>query len=156
MVELAKTTLEDLETLFVFQTDKDGIQMAAFTAKDPNDKEFYMEKWTKIVENPDIKMLTLRFKNEIVGSVIHFDVMDETHISYWIDKQHWGKGFATEGLKAFIKDSVKRPLFARVAYDNFGSQKVLENCGFQSIGKGKGFANARNMEIEEFIYKFDS
>lgn len=155
MIELTKTTREDLETLFVFQANTDGIQMAAFTAKDPADKEFYMEKWSKIVENPDMRMQTMRFKNEIVGSFIHFDVMEETNISYWIDQQHWGKGFATAGLKKFIEGSVKRPLFARIACDNYGSQKVVEKCGFKSIGKDKGFANARNMEIEEFVYKFE-
>lgn len=155
MIELTKTTQEDLETLFVFQTNKDGIWMAAFTAEDPSDKEFYMKKWTKIVENPTMRMQTIRFNNKIVGSVIHFDVMEETNISYWIDQPYWGKGLATEGLKAFIKDSIKRPLFARVAYDNYGSQKVLEKCGFKSIGQEKGFANARKMEIKEFVYKFE-
>ena len=155
MMELTKTTKEDLETLFVFQTNKDGIRMAAFTAEDPSDKEFYMKKWVKIIENPDIRMQTIRFKKEIIGSVIHFDIMGETNVSYWIDQQYWGKGFATEGLKTFIMGSVKRPLFARVAYDNYASQKVLEKCGFKSIGQEKGFANARNMEIEEFVYKFE-
>ena len=46
-----------------------------------------------------------------------------------------------------------RPIFGRVAFDNFGSQKVLEKCGFVKIGLDKGFANARQTEIEEFIYK---
>ena len=156
MIELAKTTLDDLETLFVFQSNKTGIWMAAFTAEDPSDKDFYMKKWTKIVEDPAIRMQTIRFENKIIGSVSHFDIMEETNVSYWIDQQYWGRGFATEGLKKFIEDTVKRPLFARVAYDNFASQKVLEKCGFKFIGKDKGFANARKMEIEEFIYKFDS
>lgn len=155
MIELTKTTLNDLETLFVFQTNKEGIRMAAFTAEDPDDKEFYMNKWTKIVENPNIRMQTIRFKNKIIGSIIHFDVMEETNVSYWIDQQYWGQGFATEGLKTFIKDTVKRPLFARVAYDNYGSQKVLEKCGFIKIGTDSGFANARQVEIEEFIYRFE-
>ena len=44
MIKLTKTTPKDLETLFVFQTNKEGIWMAAFTAKDPSDREFYMEK----------------------------------------------------------------------------------------------------------------
>ena len=155
MIKLTKTTVEDLETLFVFQSNKDGIWMAAFTAKDQSDKEFYINKWTKIVENPDINMQTIRFENKIVGSLVHFDMMEETNVSYWIDQQYWGKGFATEGLKAFIKDVAKRPLFGRVAYDNYGSQKVLNKCGFKLIGQDKGFANARNKEIEEFIYKLD-
>ena len=59
------------------------------------------------------------------------------------------------GSISHIAGSVKRPLFARVAYDNYGSQKVLEKCGFKTIGKDTGFANARKMEIEEFIYKFE-
>jgi [ribosomal protein S5]-alanine N-acetyltransferase len=155
MIKLTKTTPKDLETLFVFQTNKEGIWMAAFTAKDPSDREFYMEKWIKIVENEEIRMQTIRFENKIIGSVIHFNVMEETHVSYWIDQQYWGKGLATEGLKTFIEGSSKRPLFARVAYDNYGSQRVLEKCGFKSIGEAKGFANARSKEIKEFIYKFE-
>jgi [ribosomal protein S5]-alanine N-acetyltransferase len=46
-----------------------------------------------------------------------------------------------------------RPIFGRVAFDNYGSQKVLEKCDFIKIGRDKGFANARQTEIEEFIYK---
>lgn len=152
MIELTKTTTQDLETLFVFQTNQEGIRMAAFTAEDPADKTAYMKKWTSIVANPNIQMQTIRFQNTIVGSVIHFEMMGETNVSYWIDQQYWGKGFATAGLKRFLEISPKRPLHARVAFDNFGSQKVLEKCGFKSIGKDKGFANARKMEIEEFIY----
>ncbi|MCW3161701.1 GNAT family N-acetyltransferase [Chryseobacterium oryctis] len=109
MIKLRKTTLQDLDTLFIFQTNKEGIWMAAFTAKNPSDKQFYMEKWTKLVENPDINMQTILYNDKIVGSVIHFNVMEETHVSYWIDQQHWGKGFA----------------------------------------------NARNAEIKEFVYKLE-
>ena len=53
-----------------------------------------------------------------------------------------------------------RPILGRVAFDNFGSQKVLEKCGFIKIGSDKGFANARQTDrqtdIEEFIYKLDN
>jgi len=48
---------------------------------------------------------------------------------------------------------INRPIFGRVAFDNYGSQKVLEKCGFIKVGKDKGSANARQKEIEEFIYK---
>lgn len=41
----------------------------------------------------------------------------------------------------------------RVAFDNFGSQKFLEKCGFVKIGKEQGFANARQEVIEEYVYK---
>jgi hypothetical protein len=32
-------------------------------------------------------------------------------------------------------------------------KKVLEKCGFVKIGIDKSFANARQIEVEEFIYK---
>ena len=56
-------------------------------------------------------------------------------------------------LKEFLTIETERPIFGRVVFDNFGSQKVLEKCGFIKIGTEKGFANARQTEVEEFIYK---
>lgn len=153
MIELTQTTREDLESLFVFQSNAEGIWMAAFTAQNPTDKDFYMNKWSQIIANPDISMQTIRLNNQIVGSVIHFDMMGKTHVSYWIDRPYWGKGIATQGLQLFIAGVAKRPLYGHTAYDNVGSQRVLEKCGFTLIAKEKGFANARNMEIEEFVYQ---
>ena len=155
MMELTKTTREDLETLFIFQTNTDGIWMAAFMPENPFDKEAYMEKWIKIIENPGIRMRTLRVNSEIVGSVAHFEMFGEMNVAYWIDQQYWGNGYATKGLSSFVKDTEVRPLFARVAFDNIGSQRVLEKCGFKKIGEDRGFANARKMEIDEFIFKLE-
>ncbi|MGN6801415.1 MAG: GNAT family N-acetyltransferase [Ginsengibacter sp.] len=76
-------------------------------------------------------------------------------MTYWIDKSFWGKGIATTALKNLLVIVNTRPIFGRVAFDNFGSQKVLEKCGFVRIGSDKGFANARKKDIEEFIYKLE-
>ncbi len=78
---------------------------------------------------------------------------NEAEITYWIDKKFWGQGIATTALKELLKIEQVRPIYGRVAFDNYGSQKVLEKCGFVKIGKDKGFANARQAEIEEYIYK---
>ncbi|MEE9432390.1 MAG: GNAT family N-acetyltransferase [Melioribacteraceae bacterium] len=152
---LRKTTDEDLETLFLYQTDEESNQMAAFTSENPNDRNAYFDKWLKIIINPKINMQTIIHDNLIVGSVLHFDMMSETNVSYWIGRKHWGNGIATMALKLFIEQVNKRPLFGRVAYDNFGSQKVLVNCGFKTIGEEYGFANAREKEIKEFLYKLE-
>jgi ribosomal-protein-alanine N-acetyltransferase len=60
---------------------------------------------------------------------------------------------AKTALKNFLKIEKIRPIYGRVAFDNYGSQKILEKCGFIKIGKEKSFANARQTEIEEYIYK---
>ena len=87
---------------------------------------------------------------------IHYFKKSETSVTYWIDRKFWGNGIASKGLKEFLKIETIRPIFGRVAVDNFGSQKVLEKGGFIKIGSGKGFANARQTEIEEYIYKLDN
>ena len=46
-----------------------------------------------------------------------------------------------------------RPIYASVAFDNYGSQKVLTKYGFKKTGVDKGFTNARQTEMEEYIYQ---
>jgi RimJ/RimL family protein N-acetyltransferase len=98
-------------------------------------------------------MRTILFDNKIVGSISKFEIDGDAEITYWIDKHFWGKGVTTTALKNFLTIENMRPIFGRVAFDNYGSQRVLEKCGFVKIGKDKGFANARGREIEELIYK---
>ena len=45
-----------------------------------------------------------------------------------------------------------RPLHASAAFDNAGSMRVLEKCGFQKVGLERAFANARGAVIEEVVF----
>ena len=155
-VTLAKTTAEDLNTLFEFQLDEKANYLAAFTSKDSTNKTAYLEKYSKFLTDPTITMRTIKVDGQIAGSVAKFIVENEAGITYWIDRKFWGQGIATTALKKFLAIEQVRPLFGQVAFDNYGSQKVLEKCGFVKIGKDKGFANARQTEIEEYIYKLTS
>ena len=150
---LRKTKISDLEHLFVLQLDKDANYLAAFTAKDPTDKTAYLEKYTKLLNDPTINNQTIIVDNLIAGSIAKFEMEGEAEVTYWIDKKFWGQGVATKALESFLIIEKARPIFGRVAFDNVGSQKVLEKCGFVKIGTDRGFANARQTEIEEFIYK---
>ncbi len=150
---LRKTVVTDLESFFIFQLDKEANYLAAFTSKDPTDKTAYLQKYTKFLTDPTINNQTIMMDNIIVGSIAKFEMEGEAGLTYWIDKKFWGKGIATKALKNFLKNEHTRPIFGRVAFDNFGSQRVLEKCDFVKIGRDKGFANARQAEIEEFIYK---
>jgi [ribosomal protein S5]-alanine N-acetyltransferase len=152
-ITLTETEKDDLNVFFQFQLDKEASYLAAFTPKDPNDKTAYIEKYTKFLTDPTINMRTIKANDEIAGSIAKFVIENDAEITYWIDKKFWGQGIATTALKKILKIEQTRPIFGRVAFDNYGSQKVLEKCGFVRIGKGKGFANARQTEIEEYIYK---
>jgi len=150
---LRKTEISDLEFFFVFQLDREANYLAAFTPKDPADKTAYLEKYTNLLNIRTVNMQTIIVDKIIAGSISKFEMEGEAEITYWIDKKFWGKGVATTALKKFLSIENSRPIFGRVAFDNFASQKVLEKCGFIKIGKDKGFANARHTEIEEYIYK---
>lgn len=155
-IKLRPTEITDLDTLFQFQLDKEGGYLAAFMPKDPTDKTAYINKYIKLLDDPTVNNQTILLDNIIVGSIAKFVMEGNPEITYWIDRKFWGQGIATKALKNFLDMETTRPIFGRVAFDNFGSQKVLEKRGFVKIGSDKGFANARQTEIEEFIYKLEN
>jgi RimJ/RimL family protein N-acetyltransferase len=152
-IKLSKTTEEDLNALFIFQLEPEANFMAAFTPKNPNDSDAYFEKWKRVLNDPNNNMWTIKRDEQIVGSVLKFVMGGNNEISYWIDKKFWGQGIATAAVKIFLNTQEVSPIWGHTAFDNLGSQRVLEKCGFVKIGTDKGFANARQAEIEEFIYK---
>ena len=77
-------------------------------------------------------------------------------VTYWLGREFWGKGLATQALNRMLQLVVDRPIFARAAADNIGSIRVLEKCGFRIIGKNKDFANGRGEETEEYIFAWIS
>lgn len=154
-IKLRPTEFADLETLFKFQLDKEGGYLAAFMPKDSTDKTAYINKHTKFLDDSTINNQTILLDNIIVGSISKFVMQGDSEITYWIDRKFWGQGIATKALEKLLEIETERPIFGRVAFDNHGSQKVLEKCGFNKIGSDKGFASARQTEIEEYIYKLD-
>lgn len=152
-ITLTETVEEDLESFFHFQLDTEANYLAAFTAKDPTDKAAYTKKYKTHLADPTIRMRTIKVDGIIVGSIAKFMMEDEAGITYWIDRAVWGHGIATRALTDFLTIEPARPIYGRVAFDNYGSQKVLKKCGFVKVRTEKGFANARQAEITEFIYK---
>jgi ribosomal-protein-alanine N-acetyltransferase len=152
-ITLKKTEIADLELLFQFQLDEQACFMAGFMAKDHADKNAYIAKYTRFLSDPTINMRTILLEENIVGSVAKYVMEGDAEITYWIDKKYWGQGIATHALNEFLKIENTRPILGRAAFDNVGSQRVLEKCGFIQVGTDRGFASARKAEIEEVIYK---
>ena len=152
-ITLRPTVPEDLDILFTFQLDKESRYLAAFMPEDSTDKAAYMVKYTRLLNDSTVNNQTIIFNNKVVGSIARFVLFGNNEITYWIDKQFWGKNIATAALKKMLMIDNCRPVFGRVAFDNVGSQKVLERCGFVKVATDKGFASARQTEIEEYIYK---
>jgi RimJ/RimL family protein N-acetyltransferase len=63
----------------------------------------------------------------------------DMEIGYGLHPDHWGQGYITEAAELICEYLFQRyPIEKITAYtnlDNLGSQRVLEKCGFQNVGK---------------------
>ncbi|MEV5526207.1 GNAT family N-acetyltransferase [Streptomyces prunicolor] len=146
----------DLPVFFRQMNDPESLRMAAFTAKDPTDRDAFDAHWKRIRAAADVLNRTILADGDVVGSVAVYGEPDEREVTYWIDRTYWGKGIATAALRDLLAEAPERPVHARVAADNAGSRRVLEKCGFRVTGHDRGFANARGEEIDELILTLDS
>ena len=151
VVELREVIKSDLPIFFEQQLASTANFMAAFTRKDPADREAFDAHWTKILADETIPIKTILFEGQVAGSVLSYVQFGEREVSYWLGKEFWGKGIATKALSEFLVELKERPLHARAAKDNIASIRVLEKCGFVISGYDQGFANARGEETEEVI-----
>lgn len=142
----------DVSTFFDQQLDPEANYMAAFTAKDPTNRESFSAHWKRIMADSSVMIKTVVIDEKIAGSVLSYEEDGKPEVSYWFGKEFWGNGICTDALGLFLKDhQLKRPIYARVAKDNLRSYRVLEKCGFKVIDEMKGFANARGEEIVELL-----
>ena len=142
----------DLPIFFEQQLDPEANWMAAFTAKDPTDRTAFDTHWGKILADPGITIRTILVDGQVAGSVLCHAWGGEPELSYWLGKEYWGRGIATQALAMFLEVVHERPVYARVARDNIASIRVLEKNSFEQSGEGKWFSNARGMEVDELVW----
>lgn len=155
-VTLRELRADDLPILFEQQRDPEANYKVGFTAPDPSDRAAYIQRWTDILHDEKILKRTILYQARIVGSVVLFEMFGETEVGYWLGKEFWGKGIATQAVTQFLAQISLRPLYARIAYDNHASRRVLEKCGFVYCGENTDYANARGQVIQEFIFRLDA
>lgn len=67
--------------------------------------------------------------------------------AYFLSPAHWGKGYATEAMRAFLADAFARfqltEIEADAFIDNPASQAVLHKLGFEPVAIGTGTSLAR-------------
>ncbi|GAA3782625.1 GNAT family N-acetyltransferase [Streptomyces phyllanthi] len=141
----------DLPVFFRQTNDPEALRMAAFTAKDPADRDAFDAHWGRIRSSSGVTVRTVLADGDVVGSAAVYGEPGEREVTYWIDRAYWGRGIATAALRALLTDVPERPLYARAAADNAGSLRVLEKCGFRVTARARGFAQARGEEIDEFV-----
>jgi len=147
----------DLDVLFSHWTDPEANRVAAFAPADPSDREAFDERWRRIRDSDDSTALVIEVDGKVVGSISSWTNEGEREVTYWIGREHWGKGIATRALAEFLADVERtRPIQASTADDNVGSQRVLEKCGFHRVGVRRAFATSRGEELDEVFFRLDA
>jgi RimJ/RimL family protein N-acetyltransferase len=141
----------DLPILFEQQLDPEATVMAAFPSRD---HDAFMAHWKKIMAYEKNLIKAISQDGEVAGYILSWEMEGEREVGYWLGKEYWGKGIATQALAEYIGIVKTRPLMAHVARHNIGSRRVLEKCGFVVIGEDK-YTNPAGVEVEEFVLKLE-
>tara|TARA_R110001606_G_scaffold158196_1_gene301850 strand:+ start:90 stop:641 length:552 start_codon:yes stop_codon:yes gene_type:complete len=90
---------------------------------------------------------------QLIGG-IGIDSQDngDIELGYWISRQHWARGYATEAGRAVLQNARTlghKRLVARHFVDNPASGSVLQKLGFKPTGQTVGvLSRGRNQEAQ--------
>ncbi len=150
MIILKNTKLEDLETLYFQQQDPEANVMAAFPARD---YFTFMQHWNnKILNNPNNIAKTIFFNSEIAGSILSWQQESKHFVGYWIGREFWAKGIASQALSLLLEEISIRPIYAYVAEHNKASIRVLQKQGFQFLQSEKLQSPTHKEIINEWVF----
>ena len=147
-VQIREVRESDLPVFYEDQADPDASRMAAVATRD---EEAFAAHWAKILADDTTIVRTILFDGAVAGNVVSFERDGLREVGYWIGRDHWGKGIATRALDAFLDEDTIRPIYARVASDNFGSMRVLEKCGFETLRREWVSDETRDEQFEELL-----
>lgn len=109
-------------------------------------------------EGPFVYPVIVKETQENVGYVQLCPIDDGNwEIGYHIAKEHTGKGYATEAVKAFlpvISEQVEASeVYGICLEENKASQAVMRKCGFETIFRGIGEYQGADREIVKTIWR---
>ena len=152
-VRLRPVEDQDLGVFFDHQADPEAIEMAAFPARD---KDQFAAHWAKVRADDTVVLRTIVADGTVAGNIGSWEQDGQRLLGYWIGREHWGRGVATQALAQFVRQVTARPLHAHVAVHNAGSIRVLEKCAFRRDREQEASAPTPDDGIEELIFVLDA
>ena len=151
MISLRPVEETDIEVFYEHQADQGAATMAAFPARD---RAAHFAHWSKnVLGNPAGMVRTVLLDGAVAGNVVSWNDADLGWLlGYWIGRQFWGRGVATEAVRLYLDELTERPIHAFVALHNVGSQRVLEKNGFTRVSTQPEVAADG---VAEFLFVLD-
>lgn len=141
---LREVTLEDAEDMFVYLSDPDVVRHMGLepyqSVKDIEDEIRWYQSIYK--EGTGIRWgVTLRDSGRMIGSCVFLNRVPKHHraeAGFEISKAYWGKGMASEALKAVVPVGFQHygleRIEALIEPENTPSQRLVERHGFVREG----------------------
>jgi RimJ/RimL family protein N-acetyltransferase len=148
MISIRPVVEEDLEMLFRYESDPVAAEMAVFGSRAHDD---FIAHWKKILANPELYARAVLADGAVVGNVGSWSSDGLRYVGYWIDRDWWGRGVASEALRLALGEIKDRPIWALVVVTNVGSQRVLEKNGFVRASQHPSPEGG----VEEYVYRLD-
>jgi 8-oxo-dGTP diphosphatase len=109
------------------------------------------ERWLTITTEQEL-LLNIFENNVLIGGIGLTENNDDSYgLGYWLGKQHWGKGLATESSKCFLDYAVNELNLTNIRAShmvgNDVSAKVLKKLGFKVVGASKIYCLARQETV---------
>ena len=153
-VRLRRVEDGDLHVFFEHQADPQAVEMAAFPARD---QEQFAAHWAKLRADDTLVVRTIEADRMVAGNIGSWQEHGQQQLlGYWVGREWWGRGVATQALALLVDEVSIRPLYAHVVSHNVGSIRVLEKCGFRRDRGQEAKAPAPGDGIEELVYVLDA
>jgi RimJ/RimL family protein N-acetyltransferase len=139
----------DLDVFYEQQLDPEATRMALFPSRD---REAFDAHWRRLLANDALTNRTIVADGKVAGNIGCWEQDGRRLVGYWLGREFWGRGLATQALAELLDEVEARPVHAWVASSNIGSIRVLEKCGFVAAGS-RTEDEKLGEPVEELLYE---
>ena len=112
----------DLDAFYEQQREPEATRMALFPARD---RPAFDAHWQRVLADETVTKKTIVHEGEVAGNIGCWEMDGRRLVGYWLGREFWGKGLATQALAELIEEVTARPLHAWVATSNAASIRVI-------------------------------
>jgi RimJ/RimL family protein N-acetyltransferase len=135
----------DLPVFYEYERDRGAAAMAAFP---PRERDAFMAHWAKTLANDSALTWTVVSDGAVAGNIGCWVDDGRRFVGYWIGREFWGRGLATQALAELVGMVEARPLYAHVVKSNAASIRVLEKNGFVEVERHKSDDGIEELLLE--------
>ena len=135
----------DLPVFYEYERDPEASAMAAFPSRT---RDAFMAHWAKTLADDSCMRMTIGSDGEVAGNIGCWEADGHTFVGYWLGREFWGRGLATQALAELLDVVDARPLHAHVVRSNVASIRVLEKCGFAQVDSHVGADGIEELVLE--------